>query len=337
MRGKSCEPCWETRGREASRARRKRGGDGLRTAQGGGEGTRQAPGAREGGWELRRKMRGDRRRASRRPEAGDEAAREPGKEKACEGKWKTGTSERCDRGRGTHMARARRGRTPRERRAFFKNGLADRRGRARPARRGAAGRGEAREKAAAAAGGASFRLLRLRFRAAAGVEPLVGARGRGAGRGALRTVERCVVCGRRDAAFSRRCWPISWKGEGNMRRKADHSGHTARHLFALSLGMAGVSVYFDHAFRETLSSDYVLGELLDDLEAEANLGGAPAVESFHCDDYGPLGRQGRRELQRRARRRGRRHTRPHGHAGLRGHGDARHDAGALRPPHRIVR
>ena len=71
-----------------------------------------------------------------------------------------------------------------------------------------------------------------------------------------------------------------------MRRKADILAILLVILFALSLGMAGVSVYFDHAFRETLSSDYVLGELLDDLEAEANLGGAPAVESFHCDDYG---------------------------------------------------
>lgn len=41
-----------------------------------------------------------------------------------------------------------------------------------------------------------------------------------------------------------------------------------------------------HAYRETLSSNNALGELLDDLAAAADTGGAPAVENFDFSPYG---------------------------------------------------
>lgn len=56
-------------------------------------------------------------------------------------------------------------------------------------------------------------------------------------------------------------------------------------LLILSLGTAGLSVYLDRVYQNCLSSDETLERLLDDLEAAANAGGAPAVEDFRCDVY----------------------------------------------------
>ena len=60
-------------------------------------------------------------------------------------------------------------------------------------------------------------------------------------------------------------------------------------LLILSLGTAGLSVYLDRVYQNCLSSDETLERLLDDLEAAANAGGAPAVEDFRCDVYGLWG------------------------------------------------
>ena len=69
-----------------------------------------------------------------------------------------------------------------------------------------------------------------------------------------------------------------------MRKKIDILAILLVILLALSLGLGAVSVYCDHAYRETLSSNNALGELLDDLAAAADTGGAPAVENF---DFSP--------------------------------------------------
>ena len=71
-----------------------------------------------------------------------------------------------------------------------------------------------------------------------------------------------------------------------MRKKIDILAILLVILLALSLGMGAVSVYCDHAYRETLSSNNALGELLDDLVAAADTGGAPAVENFDFSPYG---------------------------------------------------
>ena len=71
-----------------------------------------------------------------------------------------------------------------------------------------------------------------------------------------------------------------------MRKKIDILAILLVILLALSLGMGAVSVYCDHAYRETLSSNNALGELLDDLAAAADTGGAPAVENFDFSPYG---------------------------------------------------
>ena len=71
-----------------------------------------------------------------------------------------------------------------------------------------------------------------------------------------------------------------------MRKKIDFLAILLVILLALSLGLGAVSVYCDHAYRETLSSNNALGELLDDLAAAADLGGAPAVEDFDVSSYG---------------------------------------------------
>lgn len=71
-----------------------------------------------------------------------------------------------------------------------------------------------------------------------------------------------------------------------MRKKIDFLAILLVILLALSLGMGAVSVYCDHAYRETLSSNNALGELLDDLAAAADTGGAPAVENFDFSPYG---------------------------------------------------
>ena len=71
-----------------------------------------------------------------------------------------------------------------------------------------------------------------------------------------------------------------------MRKKIDFLAILLVILLALSLGLGAVSVYCDRAYRETLSSNNALGELLDDLAAAADLGGAPAVEDFDVSSYG---------------------------------------------------
>ena len=71
-----------------------------------------------------------------------------------------------------------------------------------------------------------------------------------------------------------------------MRKKIDILAILLVVLLALSLGLGAVSVYCDHAYRETLSSNNALGELLDDLAAAADTGGAPAVENFDFSPYG---------------------------------------------------
>ena len=71
-----------------------------------------------------------------------------------------------------------------------------------------------------------------------------------------------------------------------MRKKIDILAILLVILLVLSLGLGAVSVYCDHAYRETLSSNNALGELLDDLAAAADLGGAPAVEDFDVSSYG---------------------------------------------------
>ena len=71
-----------------------------------------------------------------------------------------------------------------------------------------------------------------------------------------------------------------------MRKKIDFLAILLVILLALSLGLGAVSVYCDHAYRETLSSNNALGELLDDLAAAADTGGAPAVENFDFSPYG---------------------------------------------------
>ena len=71
-----------------------------------------------------------------------------------------------------------------------------------------------------------------------------------------------------------------------MRKKIDILAILLVILLALSLGLGAVSVYCDHAYRETLSSNNALGELLDDLAAAADTGGAPAVENFDFSPYG---------------------------------------------------
>ena len=71
-----------------------------------------------------------------------------------------------------------------------------------------------------------------------------------------------------------------------MRKKTDILAILLVILLALSLGLGAVSVYCDHAYRETLSSNNALGELLDDLAAAADTGGAPAVENFDFSPYG---------------------------------------------------
>ena len=71
-----------------------------------------------------------------------------------------------------------------------------------------------------------------------------------------------------------------------MRKKIDFLAILLVILLALSLGLGAVSVYCDHAYRETLSSNNALGELLDDLAAAADTGGAPAVENFVFSPYG---------------------------------------------------
>ena len=71
-----------------------------------------------------------------------------------------------------------------------------------------------------------------------------------------------------------------------MRKKIDILAILLVILLALSLGLGAVSVYCDRAYRETLSSNNALGELLDDLAAAADLGGAPAVEDFDVSSYG---------------------------------------------------
>lgn len=71
-----------------------------------------------------------------------------------------------------------------------------------------------------------------------------------------------------------------------MRKKIDFLAILLVILLALSLGLGAVSVYCDHAYRETLSSNNALGELLDDLAAAADTGGAPTVENFDFSPYG---------------------------------------------------
>ncbi len=71
-----------------------------------------------------------------------------------------------------------------------------------------------------------------------------------------------------------------------MRKEIDILAILLVILLALSLGLGAVSVYCDHAYRETLSSNNALGELLDDLAAAADTGGAPAVENFDFSPYG---------------------------------------------------
>ena len=71
-----------------------------------------------------------------------------------------------------------------------------------------------------------------------------------------------------------------------MRKKLDILAILLVVLLALALGLGAVSVYCDHAYRETLSSNNALGELLDDLAAAADAGGAPAVENFDFSPYG---------------------------------------------------
>lgn len=71
-----------------------------------------------------------------------------------------------------------------------------------------------------------------------------------------------------------------------MRKKIDILAILLVILLALALGLGAVSVYCDHAYRETLSSNNALGELLDDLAAAADTGGAPAVENFDFSPYG---------------------------------------------------
>lgn len=71
-----------------------------------------------------------------------------------------------------------------------------------------------------------------------------------------------------------------------MRKKIDFLAILLVILLALSLGLGAVSVYCDHAYRKTLSSNNALGELLDDLAAAADTGGAPAVENFDFSPYG---------------------------------------------------
>lgn len=71
-----------------------------------------------------------------------------------------------------------------------------------------------------------------------------------------------------------------------MRKKIDILAILLVILLAISLGLGAVSVYCDHAYRETLSSNNALGELLDDLAAAADTGGAPAVENFDFSPYG---------------------------------------------------
>lgn len=71
-----------------------------------------------------------------------------------------------------------------------------------------------------------------------------------------------------------------------MRKRIDFLAILLVILLALSLGLGAVSVYCDHAYRETLSSNNALGELLDDLAAAADTGGAPAVENFDFSPYG---------------------------------------------------
>ena len=71
-----------------------------------------------------------------------------------------------------------------------------------------------------------------------------------------------------------------------MRKKIDILAILLAILLVLSLGMGGVSLYCDRAYRETPSSRNALGELLDGLEAAAGLGGAPALEGFDFSPYG---------------------------------------------------
>ena len=87
-----------------------------------------------------------------------------------------------------------------------------------------------------------------------------------------------------------------------MRKKIDILAILLVILLALSLGMGAVSVYCDHAYRETLSSNNALGELLDDLEAAADTRRRAGGGEFRFFALRPLGGQERRELQRRARR-----------------------------------
>ena len=51
-------------------------------------------------------------------------------------------------------------------------------------------------------------------------------------------------------------------------------------LLVLSLAAAGLSAYFDRVSHNRLSSDEALQRLMDELEAAANIGGAPAIEDF---------------------------------------------------------
>ena len=57
-------------------------------------------------------------------------------------------------------------------------------------------------------------------------------------------------------------------------------------LLVLSLAAAGLSAYFDRVYQNHLSSDEALQRLMNELEAAANIGGAPAIEDFRYDIYG---------------------------------------------------
>ena len=122
-----------------------------------------------------------------------------------------------------------------------------------------------------------------------------------------------------------------------MRKKIDFLAILLVILLALSLGMAGVPTWIDSTLRGMPSSDKALGGLLDDLAAAAGQGGAPAVEDFDVSSCGLW--EGKADENFNAvlvDEDGTILART-GTLALRGHVHARHDARALRAPHRSAR
>lgn len=70
-----------------------------------------------------------------------------------------------------------------------------------------------------------------------------------------------------------------------MRKKKDFLAALLAILLLASLMAAGLNIWYDRRYEECLSSADAMYFLMSDLEAEANRGGAPAVEAFDFGAY----------------------------------------------------